>query len=136
VVDALRCATEVQPEMAERNPETAGTERIDYRMGVHQGNIVVESGDIFGDGVNVAGRLEGRPSRALRHKKHCFIWLRAGDISATTWETSIVSPAGNQGKISHSRQCWPGQAGPNSLTAQVADGRRTMLYVKQSLRAR
>jgi adenylate cyclase len=59
VVDALRCATEVQREMAQRNSEPAGTERIEYRIGVHQGDIVVEDGDILGDGVNVAARLEG-----------------------------------------------------------------------------
>src|SRR5205814_517673 len=59
VVDALRCATEVQREMAQRNSEIAGTDRIDYRIGVHQGDIVVEDGDILGDGVNLAARLEG-----------------------------------------------------------------------------
>ena len=59
VVDALRCATEVQRDMAQRNSETAEPERIEYRIGVHQGDIVVEGGDILGDGVNIAARLEG-----------------------------------------------------------------------------
>src|SRR6185437_3987723 len=59
VVDALRCATELQQEMARRNSETAETERIEYRIGVHQGDIVVDDTDILGDGVNVAARLEG-----------------------------------------------------------------------------
>lgn len=59
VVAALRCATEVQREMAQRNSGTAETERIEYRIGVHQGDIVVEETDILGDGVNVAARLEG-----------------------------------------------------------------------------
>jgi len=58
VVDALRCATEVQAGMAERNSTIAGDRRIEYRVGIHQGDIVVEDGDIFGDGVNVAARLE------------------------------------------------------------------------------
>jgi adenylate cyclase len=58
VVDALRCATEVQREMVQRNEETAEAERIDYRIGVHQGDIVVEDADILGDGVNIAARLE------------------------------------------------------------------------------
>jgi TolB-like protein/tetratricopeptide (TPR) repeat protein len=58
VVDALRCATEVQAEMAERNALAPKDSRIEFRIGVHQGDIVVEDGDIFGDGVNVAARLE------------------------------------------------------------------------------
>src|SRR5271166_6403974 len=58
VVDALRCATEVQQAMVGRNAGIPATERIDLRMGLHQGDVVVEDGDIFGDGVNVAARLE------------------------------------------------------------------------------
>ena len=59
VVDALRCASEVETAMAERNATTAADDRIEIRIGIHQGDIVVEDGDIFGDGVNVAARLEG-----------------------------------------------------------------------------
>src|SRR6266516_608789 len=59
VVDALRCAVEVQRGMAERNAEVPPEKRIEFRVGVHQGDIVVEDQDIFGDGVNVAARLEG-----------------------------------------------------------------------------
>jgi adenylate cyclase len=59
VVDALRCASEIQSAMAEGNAGTAAEKRIEFRIGVHQGDIVVEDGDIFGDGVNVAARLEG-----------------------------------------------------------------------------
>jgi adenylate cyclase len=59
VVDALRCATEVQRAMAERNSGVLPDERIEFRIGINMGDIVVEDGDIFGDGVNVAARLEG-----------------------------------------------------------------------------
>jgi len=59
VIDALRCATEWQHGMDERNGATPDENRIEFRIGVHQGDIVVEDGDIFGDGVNVAARLEG-----------------------------------------------------------------------------
>jgi adenylate cyclase len=59
VVDALRCATEWQTGMAEWNALAPGDNRIEFRIGVHQGDIVVEDDDIFGDGVNVAARLEG-----------------------------------------------------------------------------
>jgi adenylate cyclase len=58
VVDALRCATEAQQAMAGRNAGIAQAERIELRIGIHQGDIVFEDGDIFGDGVNVAARLE------------------------------------------------------------------------------
>jgi class 3 adenylate cyclase len=63
VVDALRCATEVQAGMAERNAEAPADKRIDFRIGINVGDIVVEDGDIFGDGVNVAARLEALAER-------------------------------------------------------------------------
>jgi adenylate cyclase len=59
VVDALRCAAEIQTGMAERNAGVRADGRIDVRIGIHQGDVVVEDGDIFGDGVNVAARLDG-----------------------------------------------------------------------------
>src|SRR6202521_5209486 len=59
VVDALRCAAAVQRAMAERNAAIPAERRLEFRIGIHQGDIVVEDGDIFGDGVNVAARLEG-----------------------------------------------------------------------------
>jgi len=59
VVDALRCAVEVQRGMAERNVDVPQDKRIEFRVGIHQGDIIIEGDDIFGDGVNVAARLEG-----------------------------------------------------------------------------
>ena len=59
VVDALRCATELQAGMAERNASIPTDNRIEFRIGINVGDVVVEDGDIFGDGVNVAARLEG-----------------------------------------------------------------------------
>jgi TolB-like protein len=59
VVDALRCAGEIQAAMAERNGEAPADRRIEFRVGIHQGDVVAEDGDIFGDGVNIAARLEG-----------------------------------------------------------------------------
>src|SRR5215831_7177083 len=54
VVDALHCATEVQAQMAEWNATVSTDKRIDFRIGIKVRDIVVENGDIFGDGVNVA----------------------------------------------------------------------------------
>jgi adenylate cyclase len=57
-VEAVGCAVAIQRTMAERNAELPVDQRIAFRVGVHQGDIVVEDQDIFGDGVNVAARLE------------------------------------------------------------------------------
>src|SRR5215472_4315880 len=59
VIDALRCAMEIQTGMAERKTVGPPDPQIAFRIGIHQGDVVVEDGDIFGDGVNVAARLEG-----------------------------------------------------------------------------
>jgi adenylate cyclase len=59
VVDAVRCAVEVQREMAESEPDVAEDRRIRFRIGINLGDVIVEEHDIFGDGVNVAARLEG-----------------------------------------------------------------------------
>ncbi len=57
-VDATRCAIQVQHGMAQRNIGVADEQRIEIRIGVHVGDIIIEEGDIFGDGVNIAARLE------------------------------------------------------------------------------
>ena len=60
VVDAVNCAIEVQRAMVERNAEVAPERRIEFRIGIHLGDVVEESdGDLMGDGVNIASRLEG-----------------------------------------------------------------------------
>jgi TolB-like protein len=60
VVDAVRCAIEVQNGMVERNAGLAPERRIEFRVGIHLGDVVEESdGDLMGDGVNIAARLEG-----------------------------------------------------------------------------
>ncbi len=58
VIDALRCAAEMQRRVAERNEPIPAERRLQFRIGVHQGDIVVEGDDILGDGVNIAARLE------------------------------------------------------------------------------
>ena len=60
VVDAVRCAIEVQNGMIERNAGLPQERRIEFRIGIHLGDVVEESdGDLMGDGVNIAARLEG-----------------------------------------------------------------------------
>ena len=60
VVDAVRCAVEVQTGLVERNAGVPPERRIEFRVGIHLGDVVEESdGDLMGDGVNIAARLEG-----------------------------------------------------------------------------
>jgi len=58
VVAAVRCAAEVQRGMLDREPEVPDEQRIRFRIGINLGDVIAEGGDIFGDGVNVAARLE------------------------------------------------------------------------------
>jgi TolB-like protein/class 3 adenylate cyclase/tetratricopeptide (TPR) repeat protein len=59
VVDAVRCADEIQRGVAEQNIDVPQVKRIEFRIGIHVGDIIIEENDIFGDGVNIAVRLEG-----------------------------------------------------------------------------
>jgi TolB-like protein/tetratricopeptide (TPR) repeat protein len=58
VVDAIRCAVDVQRGMAERNSDIPLSNRIEFRIGINVGDVIEDNGDIFGDGVNLAARLE------------------------------------------------------------------------------
>jgi class 3 adenylate cyclase len=59
VVDAVRCAVEVQRAMFDRNADIAEDKRIAFRIGINLGDVIADGGDIYGDGVNIAARLEG-----------------------------------------------------------------------------
>jgi adenylate cyclase len=65
VVEAVRCAVEVQQSIFERNADVPKDRRIEFRVGVNLGDIIVEDKDIYGDGVNIAARLEGLLSRVV-----------------------------------------------------------------------
>ncbi|MGA7086183.1 MAG: adenylate/guanylate cyclase domain-containing protein, partial [Pseudolabrys sp.] len=57
-VDAVRCALEIQQRMAERNSTVTDDRRIEFRIGINIGDVIIDEGDVFGDGVNIAARLE------------------------------------------------------------------------------
>ena len=59
VADAVRCAVETQRSLAERNLALAPERRVEFRIGVNAGDVIVSRGEIFGDEVNIAARLEG-----------------------------------------------------------------------------
>src|SRR5438128_11964262 len=58
VVDAVRCAVAVQQAMPERNTDVAAERRIELRIGINLGDVIVEGDDLYGDGVNIAARIE------------------------------------------------------------------------------
>src|SRR5271169_1473717 len=58
VVDAVRCAVELQRAMTERNADVPAEKRIEFRIGINLGDVILDEGDIYGDGVNIAARLE------------------------------------------------------------------------------
>ena len=63
-MDAVRCAIEIQNGLIERNAGVSEDRRIEFRIGIHVGDVVEESdGDLMGDGVNIAARLEGIAKR-------------------------------------------------------------------------
>ena len=83
VVDAVRCAIEIQNAMVERNAGVPEDRRIEFRIGIHLGDVVEESdGDLMGDGVNIAARLEGiaKPG-AICLSEHAYGRSRRGSTS-------------------------------------------------------
>src|SRR4029453_18238182 len=58
-VDAVRCAVDIQRAMAKRNADISQSHRVEFRIGINVGDIIIDDDDIFGDGVNIAAPLEG-----------------------------------------------------------------------------
>jgi adenylate cyclase len=103
VVDAVRCAAELQRAMLDREADMPEDRRIRFRIGINLGDIIVDGDDIFGDGVNVAARLEALAepggiciSRTVRdqiHDKLAFAFEDLGEQSvkksaASAWSKS------------------------------------------------
>jgi TolB-like protein len=98
VVDALRCAVALQRTLAERNAALGAGERLDFRMGVNLGDVVVDGDDILGDGVNIAARLEvmAEPggiclSRAAHEQGRGKVEARFADLGPRTLK-NIAEP--------------------------------------------
>ena len=74
VVDAVRCAIEIQTGMVERNAGVPREKRIEFRIGIHLGDIVEENdGDLMGDGVNIAARLTVTISMKIAIEQHVIV---------------------------------------------------------------
>ena len=100
VVDAVAFAVEVQCAMAERNAELPEDRRLLYRVGINLGDIIVEGDDIFGDGVNIAARLQALAREACRTTTPSRIAIEriAGSMSsvlrARPYRTTTVAAGG------------------------------------------
>ena len=83
VVDAVRCAIEVQNGMVERNAGLPPERRIQFRIGIHLGDVVEETdGDLMGDGVNIAARLESiAEPGTICLSEHAYWQVKSGSIS-------------------------------------------------------
>jgi len=95
IVDALRCAVDIQRQMAERNAEIPPKRRIEFRIGLNVGDIIIDDKDIFGDGVNIATHRLGEAARkavaaddtdAMAHTalaifEHSYKWLIGSGFS-------------------------------------------------------
>ena len=133
VVDAVRCAIEVQNGMVERNAGLPPERRIEFRIGIHVGDVVEESdGDLMGDGVNIAARLEGiaDPSgiclsedayRQVRDRlKEGFIDLGEKDLKNIARPVRLYAiKAGTAGAVSETDAPTPHKPGPPRLSIVV-----------------
>jgi len=99
VVDAVRCAIEVQSAMVERNAGVSPEKRIEFRAGIHVGDVVEEAdGDLMGDGVNIAARLEGVAKPGGICLSEQAFWQIRGRLETTAvdlgarWLKNIAEP--------------------------------------------
>jgi class 3 adenylate cyclase len=104
VVDAVRCAAEIQRGMLDRDRDVAEERRIRFRIGVNLGDVIVDGGDIFGDGVNVAARLEALDDLGEQFVKNIARPVRAYALSP---ETVVGLPAASVSRAALRRRVAP-----------------------------
>lgn len=114
VVDAVECAAAIQNGVAERQAERPERERIAFRIGINIGDVIIEEGDIYGDGVNVAARLE----QLAGPGKICV--SRTDKRTCPRWRRSMAS-----------MPCWKREA--TRITSNAADGHSTRSNGEPSL---
>ena len=117
VVDAVRCAIEVQNGMVERNAGLPPERRIEFRIGIHLGDVVEESdGDLMGDGVNIAARLEGIAAPgAICLSEDAYRQVKSRlDLAVTIWVRLSSRTSRNQcGSIRSKSAGWRGRGAPS-----------------------
>ena len=105
VVEGVDCAAEIQRAMAARNAGPQGPRQIAFRIGVHLGDVIVEEDDLYGDGVNIAARLEGIAERGgIAFRVKPTIKCRRSLPSAIAlWGLNILRTCLNRSKLLPSR---------------------------------
>ena len=129
VVNAVRCVIEVQQGMAERNAGVDEARRIAFRVGVNQGDIIIEGEDIHGDGVNVAARLQGiaEPGGvSISRRVHEDVRNRLDTIFEDTGEQELKN-------ISRPIQVWRWAPGATVVSETKADNPALTLPNKPSI---
>jgi adenylate cyclase len=110
VVEAVFCAVAVQSGMAKRNASLPADRRIEFRVGVNIGDVIVEKGDVFGDGVNIAARLEQiAPPGGICLSEDAYRQVR-GKLEipiADTGEQQLKNIANPMRVFASSHPCWP-----------------------------
>jgi class 3 adenylate cyclase len=96
VVDAVRCAGEIQRGMADRDLDLPEERRLRFRIGINLGDVIADGGDIYGDGVNIAARLEPHPAASASRG-------RSATISATASLTPSRTSASRASRTSRGR---------------------------------
>jgi class 3 adenylate cyclase len=105
VVDAVRCAVQVQQAMPERNTDIGADSRLDLRIGINLSDVIVEGDDLYGNGVNIAARIEALPTLA-----GCSSPIRSMTRYATCCPLSLRIWASSRSKTS------PGRCGSTGCT--------------------
>jgi adenylate cyclase len=130
VIRAVRCALEVQNGMAERNAGLAAERRIDFRIGVHFGDVVEEAdGDLMGDGVNVAARLEGvcEPGGVCLSEQAYWLVKRRSDITARDLGPIKLKNIADPVRVFSLQIGLPPQTRPATRPKRSAQGKRLAL---------
>ena len=89
-VDAVRCAMEIQRAMTERIAEIPEGRRVEFRIGINVGDIIIDEGDIYGDGVNIAARIEtlASPARSVFLTMPIDRSRESSPLMLSTWASS------------------------------------------------
>ncbi|HEX9836095.1 MAG TPA: adenylate/guanylate cyclase domain-containing protein [Alphaproteobacteria bacterium] len=135
VVEAVSCAVEIQHAMAERNAAVPAGRRIAFRVGIHVGDIILDGDDIYGDGVNVAARLEGlaEPGGTCV-SEDVYRQVRGKlDVAISGGERQALKNIAEPVRVY--RIAAPGRAGTAGPRSRALRGRRTVLYAGLALAA-
>jgi adenylate cyclase len=137
VVDAVRCAIEIQSGLIDRNAGVSGDRRIEFRIGIHVGDVVEESdGDLMGDGVNIAARLEGVAKPGAISLSEQAYWqvkghldLKAADLGPTQLKNIAEPVRVYSVEVDQPSQAKPAPSGPQAGQAKAPASERRWAFL-------